>query len=1248
MASESRLQIYSCGGGELKLIWEKNFWGNIFAVFSHRIGEYDSLILGIDNTKVVLLSPVGGVDLQEVEWHSFQDDGVPECVRHPTMMVKDERNSCIAMIIAGEWLLFLTLCQKDDFAKSARPRVAVGQHSGWDVVTGATCQSLIDDCLPAQSIFRVRDIKFLDGYNRPTLAIMHEPIPTWSVRLPFQKSTIVVSLVSPLLIERERKQLAYQMPNKVTWKSKALPHNSLALVPVKPPHGGFLVLSKNAIIYMTHTSGLAYGLNALAKVDDECPFEITDGTDKPYEIYSPVYCVIDESHILITVDEHKFGIVKLHDNGVDVTGISLYVHEDFEIHPSLVLPCGNDMFFCGSTVHDSMMLSITPFFEKEEMDTFVTNLSMNDEEISLYQRLYQSLPTKVAREMIRNISIRELSRIYQIGTVSTACPFVNYCDGQDNDDSVSMALGCGFRSYGCLQYLGCSLNQTIKVHLEFQVADATAAFGSNNHKWILFSNSATATGTTVVFRQQGASFAECTGSVASLVNTKEYTIAASDFGNGFVQVTRTAVRYILRDSVQEYPFESEIKHAKLDTQYILLTLASNQLYLCDGASSDGQLSFTPLQIPESRQSMKCYKTAVFHDKAFLLQDTNALHIYSLTRGDIVCTFEHFRYFLDVVHNEGETQVITGQPSVVADMNVVSVGDMTVLVLIMKEGHVILYQLLEKKIVLEDGETYDFALKRIKTRRLTANEKASMSSRVVPFTNVNTGNGVMSGGFICGSRPMFLVSESGYPRLIPAPAGSFFTQLESQIVFGDKRLASIATFDFSSTETHIIDGCVVQRVPLGRTPRHMTYVPPWRALVVMTSTPVPFILEYEPQPDGKPIEPEEGIEPHYQKPLTPPRELEVDGLPQRTEEHYEVYVARADGINQVLQMERHEVGLCMAFVHTLDNYEEPEHGQMNEYLAIGSGFWCHEERTMRGRLAIYKGTVVQSEDMMKSEYKLHEMFKKNMLGAVTSICDLNGHIVHFAEGQMRMHMFGNGEAIKSVGFTNGHFYCKQMISMKNYILFIDMYKGFQLVRWRNYGKKLITMAKDFSTHLPVSGGILTNGGAFGGVVFDHFGNAQIFEYDEYAIPVDACFVRSVFHIGCRAISGGNFPIRGVSESGKQQISGHFVWFVSDKGKIGAFTPMKDDATRRRLCVIQTAFEKVLAGLSHLEYRTGKFEMVRNDEQKTSSPRLIVDVDLLFDMLECQPDIQRQCIKSGRNIGDVTQILGEVCSVTGILE
>ncbi|OHT12239.1 CPSF A subunit region family protein [Tritrichomonas foetus] len=1224
-ASETKLQIYTFRDQHLQLIWEKNFWAKIIAIFRHQNGDYDSLILVCDVSKIVVLQPRGGVDLQETEFHLFEADvNESRCIRYPTLAVIDPNDTCIALLIGGEVLYFLTLNQVDSFDVNKRPKVADGQHSKWETINGAVSFNLANDYNPP--IHRVRDIKFLEGYNRPTLAIMYEPIPTWSVRLPIHKSTIAVSITSPLLIEREGSNIKDQ---SLSWTSRPLPHNSLTIVPIWVPHGGFLVLSKNAIIYMTHTSGLAFGLNQLAYLDDECPFELCDQASEPCEIFSTAYTILDSNHVLITVDQHKPAILTLHSNGIDITGMSLFV-DNFEFHPSLFMLYKDNLIFGGSTIEDSILFELTYEYIEQE-PSYIDTIALTDSQSKLYQLLYDSMPINAPRQIITSAKFSILSKIYQLGTVCCASPFINIHETavQSHEDAISMALGCGFKKSGCLQYLRAAF--TPNYRHEIHLADVTAAFASNKYKFVLFSTQ----NSTLVYQD----FKDDTDSRRGIISTNEPTIVARDYIDGFVQITPTSVK-LLDDSNVLFtwnpPNNKDIRQAAILGNFIAV-LVDQQVLVCDEIEFGNTLSFAQVVIPvmaQTNKSPQIYKIAIYGDYLFMLQTNNTLHVYSLSNHEVICVFDQFRYFHDLFLKDSELISSFTQTSLVLDMNVIDIGTMAILTLIMKEGNIILYQFCPA------SATNDYAFKRIKTRKFTFSGRPNKYNSIVQFNDING----ITGGFICGDRPMFLIGESGYPRLIPAPVGLYFTQFHTDFIFGDRQIVKLANFDnMKILETHIIGGCVIQRLHLGQTPRCMTFAAPWNSLVLFASYPTKFSHENEPD-----IDEEAKLTPHYQREPTPPREIEDTGLPIAYEEQYNLYVAAESGINNVLTLERHEVGYCVSFIHTSDNYQNPK-SNLSEYLAIGTGFMCHEERMVRGRLAIYKGTLVQSEQQDVNEYKLQELFNKVMNAPVTNICEVDGYIGAFVGSQLQMIMFINEQDYKVASFLNGHFFSNQLLSMKNYLFYVDAFKGFQLIRWRKYGNKLITMAKDFQTFTPLSASLITNEGVFGGIVYDCAGNCQIFEIDEYAIPADSFVVRSVFHIGCRAISSGMFPIKKQVEGGTNDISGYFGWFVGDHGKIGIFAPIKSDMERRKLCVIQNAFEKTLDGLSHQEYRWGKFPLLKNAELISQSPRLVVDLDLLLDLLESQPDLQKTCTKAlGRSISDVTPSISELYAIASIFE
>ena len=428
---------------------------------------------------------------------------------------------------------------------------------------------------------------------------------------------------------------------------------------------------------------------------------------------------------------------------------------------------------------------------------------------------------------------------------------------------------------------------------------------------------------------------------------------------------------------------------------------------------------------------------------------------------------------------------------------------------------------------------------------------------------------------------------------------------------------------------------------------MTYAPPWNSLVFFASHPIPFSHENEPD-----IDKEAHLTPHYQRPPTPPRELPEDNYPTSYEEQYSLFVATmSNGIKEEIVLDRHEVGNCVAFLHLSENYLNPK-SSLSEYLAIGTGYMCHEERLVRGRMAIYKGTNVQTSDQQdENEIKLQELYNKDNIfhAPIVSIAEVDGYIAAFVGSQLQMIAFLHEQDIKVVSFLNAHFFSSQLLSMKNYMFYVDAYKGFQMIRWRKYGNKLISVAKDFQTFCPISASLMTHNETFGGALYDSSGNVQLFEIDEYAIPADAFIIRSVFHIGCRALSAGMFPIRASSDSNANEISGYFGWFVGDRGKIGVFSPIKNDTERRKFCIIQNSYEKMMAGFSHLEYRYGKFPFLKNAELISQSPRLVIDMDLILDLLESNPEAQKNCTKLfSRSISEILASVAEIYSISSIFE
>lgn len=110
-------------------------------------------------------------------------------------------------------------------------------------------------------IQNVIDIAFLDGYFEPTLAILYEPMPTWSARLAARYDTVNLVVVS---LDLSRRKFT------VLFSQSRLPFNSFSLHPLPVSVGGVLVLGTNGIVHVDQTSipGVSVALNPYFGIEE--------------------------------------------------------------------------------------------------------------------------------------------------------------------------------------------------------------------------------------------------------------------------------------------------------------------------------------------------------------------------------------------------------------------------------------------------------------------------------------------------------------------------------------------------------------------------------------------------------------------------------------------------------------------------------------------------------------------------------------------------------------------------------------------------------------------------------------------------------------------------------------------------------------------------------------------------------------------------------------------------------------------
>jgi hypothetical protein len=328
------------------------------------------------------------------------------------------------------------------------------------------------------------------------------------------------------------------------------------------------------------------------------------------------------------------------------------------------------------------------------------------------------------------------------------------------------------------------------------------------------------------------------------------------------------------------------------------------------------------------------------DVLFLLQKDCRLVIWR--DGRALGEYEHFRTWPDLV--APNLAAAAGSASVVGDMAVVELESFPVLLFMLRDGVVVFYQ------IFRDVDAFTF--KRIHLHFPSAG-RPPRAGWVTPLPS-----SVFAGAHIAGLG-CFLVSECGYPRLIAGPAAHAAASSEKRLFTIGPNGLRVLKFK-AQRGCNVIGGCLVRRPELRMTPSLFCYAPSWRALVMFLSMPVQWIDdEYDCS-----AEPERGLIPSYQQPPTPPREIEASPrVPERFEDRYELFLLRGRTLVRLHEFGRHAIGTALAFVHLRDDPTD-EHSLLSEYLAlplaVGLSWMCHEERTMRGHIKIFRGNLVRDE------------------------------------------------------------------------------------------------------------------------------------------------------------------------------------------------------------------------------------------------------------------------------------------------
>lgn len=178
---------------------------------------------------------------------------------------------------------------------------------------------------------RVIDIKFLHGYNKPTICVLYEDY----------KAARHVKTYHILVKEKDFAE--------GPWSQSNVEAGASLLVPVPAPCGGVLIVSNQTIVYHNGSSFHAIPMQSTV-------IQVYGSVDK------------DGSRFLLADQYGTLSVVALQFTGKDVTGVHLEVLGETSI-ASCISYLDNGVVFVGSTFGDSQLIKLNP--ERDEQGSYI-------------------------------------------------------------------------------------------------------------------------------------------------------------------------------------------------------------------------------------------------------------------------------------------------------------------------------------------------------------------------------------------------------------------------------------------------------------------------------------------------------------------------------------------------------------------------------------------------------------------------------------------------------------------------------------------------------------------------------------------------------------------------------------------------------------------------------------------------------------------------------------------------------------
>lgn len=474
-------------------------------------------------------------------------------------------------------------------------------------------------------------------------------------------------------------------------------------------------------------------------------------------------------------------------------------------------------------------------------------------------------------------------------------------------------------------------------------------------------------------------------------------------------------------------------------------------------------------------------------------------------------------------------------------------------------------------------------------------------QMIRFDNIgDMHSGTSSGVFVCGANPAWLMMSRRKLWLHPMKPGKDpiigfapFHNVNCENGFITCNRSGMLQICQLPSRVRFDNDWPVQKIPLRCTPHKIVYHEASKCFGVITSQKVPT----------RPRVPlETGGDAHaHASEVTAEEAAKARG----EEEEYDINVFSGSTMQLVWSqaLDPGESAICVEVVSLLNTgINETE-----EYLAVGTSTSNGEDCPCRGRVLLFHISR-GDDDAVRVGFRFASQFR----GPVTVVRSLAGHLLLSIGTRIVMHVW-TGRTLFGAAFHEFPIFVTSISLVKNFIVVGDLHRGIFFIRWKEEGKQLSLLGKDFDELDVIRTECLIDGNSLSLFTADVQGNIHIFGYAPQSVESykgQKLLHRSAFFLDADISSIIRFKLRAAGQKSKSSRFGCLV-FTTD-GSIG-FVPPINESTCRRLQALQrqlTLMVPQVAGLNPRAYRRMRLRVKRS-----IPPDNLLDGDLLwtFDQL-----------------------------------